>query len=83
MANSHSIEVLGITFGPGEVFGPATLRHMFGAPLPRHFRIARDGSVSVRVAVRHLQRQGEAGLLAMLAESETVIPGTPEALAEF
>lgn len=83
MANTHSIEVHGIPFGPDEVFGPATLRHMFGATLPRHFRIARDGSVPVHTVVSHLQRQGEAGLRAMLDESETVTPGTPEALAEF
>lgn len=83
MANAHSIEIHGLTFGPTDVFGPATLHRMFGDTLPRHFRIARDGSVPVPVVGRYLQRQGEDGLRAMLDDSEIVTPGTPAALAEF
>lgn len=83
MADANSIEIAGITVGSAEVFGPSTLRRMFGARLPAHFRIDRDGSVPVSVVARYLQRQGEIGLRAMLDESEIVTPGTAAALAEF
>lgn len=80
---NHTVDIFGVTYGPDEVFGPSTLRRMFGARLPAHFRIDRDGSVPVTVVARHLQRQGEMGLRMMLEESEIVAPATPQALANF
>lgn len=81
MANTHSIEIFGTTFGPDEVFGPLTLRAMFGASLP--FTTDHSGAVPVQSVAAQLQHVGYLGYAEMLLQSDVVLPGTTEALEEF
>lgn len=81
MANTHSIEIFGTTFGPDEVFGPLTLRAMFGASLP--FTTDHTGAVPVLAVATYLQHVGNLGCAEMLLQSEIVLPGTAEAIEEF
>lgn len=83
MAKDHSIEIAGRTFGPDAVFPPSLLADMFGPSLPSAIQTGPDGSAPASSVARYLQRQGEAGLRAMLAGSVIVTPGTAEALAEL
>lgn len=81
MANTHSIEIFGTTFGPDEVFGPLTLRAMFGASLP--FITDHSGAAQVQEVAAHLQHLGYLGYTDMLLQSDVVMPGTTKALEEF
>jgi hypothetical protein len=75
MAKANStITFCGVTFSRDENFGPITLGRMFGKNLPRHFRIARDGSVPIAIVIRYIKKQGEIGLQMMQDESDIMIP---------
>lgn len=75
MAKANStITFCGVTFSRDEVFGPSTLRAIYNKDIPRHFRVARDGSVPVLVVLRDLNKQGAIGLQRMIDESDIVKP---------
>lgn len=81
MANANSIEIFGTKFGPNEVFGPSTLRAMFGASLP--FPADRTGAVSVAIVAAYLQHAGYVGIAEMITGSDLCLPGSDAAIEEF
>lgn len=83
MANLHSTVICGISFGPDEVFGPATLAAMFGSPLPPELHTDRSGAVPVAHVAEYLTRLHMLAMAEFEQMSEIVVPGTPAALKEF
>ena len=73
----------GVHYAPTATFGPTLLRRIYGATLPSHFVCDHRGAVLVSVVAADIIQSGVIGLARMHAESDIVIPGSPDALDEF
>ena len=82
-ANSTGTTLFGVTYSPTATFGPTLLRRIYGATLPSHFVCDHRGAVLVSVVAADIIQSGVIGLARMHAESDIVIPGSPDALDEF
>lgn len=82
-ANSTGTTLFGVTYSPTATFGPTLLRRIYGATLPSHFLCDHRGAVLVSVVAADIIQSGVIGLARMHAESDIVIPGSPDALDEL
>lgn len=83
MAELNSTSKHPLTFAAHEVIRASTLRRVFGGELPSNLCPNEDGSVLASDYARCINEFGIIGLAQFESVSEIVVPGSPEALAEF